>query len=196
MRFRGIENVYRYRNTAAELGEGQSRYLTILRLHSEKPWDLVQTALAQTDAGSMTGILKTDWVTVWDFIAYRRTVSPLLHPETHLPDGMPEAMLVVPTICADPDREEEFRNWYLHTHFHDLLETPGVIQAHRYKSLNPSPEPGESKYLALYEIDAEDPDTVTRKILQDDRDIRIPQGRMIDCIQAPNGLGTYQHIDI
>ena len=194
--FTGIDNVYRYANASAKFREGQSRYLTILRLHSHDPWDLVLEATRRAGTGPMAENLSTDWITVWEFLAYRRTVSPPLRPETHLPDGMPEAMLVVPTVCTDPDREEEFRHWYLHTHFHDLLETPGVVQAHRYKSLNPKPEPGESNYLALYEIDADDPNAVTRRILQDDRDVRIPQGRMIDCIQAPNGLGTYQHIDI
>jgi hypothetical protein len=57
-------------------------------------------------------------------------------------------------------------------------------------------EAHESRYLAIYEIDADDPVAVVRQILRDDREIRIPQGRMIDCIQAPDGLNTYRHIDI
>ncbi len=197
----GIDGVYRYRNVAPELREGQSRYLTLLRLHSDDPWRLVQNTIGgddegRRDGGLMADCMKVHRVTVWDFIAYRKAVSPLQRPETHLPDGMPEAMLVVPTVCADPDREDEFRDWYLHTHFHDLLETPGVVQAHRYRSLNPAPTDNESRYLAIYEIDSDDPANVVRRILQDDRDIRVPQGRMIDCIQAPDGLDTYQHLDL
>lgn len=197
----GIENVYRYRNMAPELREDQARYLTLFRLHSDDPWGLMQKAITEDDRkrrdqGRIIDCIKVHWITVWDFIAYRRTVSPLQRPETHLPDGMPEAMLVVPTICADPKREDEFRDWYLHTHFHDLLETPGVVQAHRYRSLNPAPKENESRYLAIYEIDSDDPAAVVRQIFRDDRDIRVPQGRIIDCIQAPDGLGTYQHTDL
>lgn len=195
----GIDGIYRYRNTAAELREDQARYLTLFRLHSSDPWRLAQEAIVQGDTESMKQDQMLDCVkihrtTVWDFIAYRRTVSP--QPETHLPDGMPEAMFVVPTICTDPNREDEFRDWYLNTHFHDLLETPGVVQAHRYQSLNPEPRENEPRYLAIYEIASEDPTAVVRQILQDDRNIRIPQGRMINCIQAPEGLDTYEHVDM
>ena len=197
----GIDGIYRYRNMASELREGQARYLTLSRLHSDDPWRLMRETIAEDDAkvkdqGRMLDCIKVHRITVWDFIAYRRAVSPLQNSETHLPDGMPEAMFVVPTICTDPNREDEFRDWYLHTHFHDLLETPGVVQAHRYKSLNPKPKDNESRYLAIYEIASDDPTAVVRKILQDDRDFRIPQGRMINCIQAPDGLDTFQHIDI
>lgn len=197
----GIEGIYRYRNMAAELREGQARYLTLFRLHSDDPWHLMQEIIAENHGKGghqtrMPDYVRVHRVTVWDFITYRRTISPLERPETHLSDGMPEAMFVVPTICTDPSREDEFRDWYLHTHFHDLLETPGIVQAHRYKSLNPTPKENESRYLAIYEIDSENPADVVRQVLREDRDIRIPQGRMINCIAAPDGLDTYQHIDM
>jgi hypothetical protein len=183
-----------------ELREGQARYLALFRIDSDDPWDLMQKVIQEDDKkrgdqGRMIDCIQVHWVTVWDFIAYRRTVAPLQRPETNLPDGMPEAMLVVPTICTDPAREDEFNDWYLYTHFHDLLETPGLVQAHRYRSLNPEPEDGEARYLALYEIDSDDPFTAARQIFRDDRNIRIPQGRMINCIRVPYGMGTYKHID-
>jgi len=191
LEIQGIDNVYRYRNMAAELREDQPCYLALFRLSSADPWDLMKRAMGED---SMIDCLEIHWVSVWDFIAYRRTVSPLARPERHLPDGMPEAIFVVPTVCTDPNREEEFRDWYLHTHFHDLLETPGVVQAHRYRSLNPDPRAGEALYLAIYEVDSDDPMGVMRRIFEDDRSIRIPQGRMINCIQAPFDMGTYRHI--
>jgi len=70
------------------------------------------------------------------------------------------------------------------------------VQAHRYRTLNPAPESEDPQYLALYEINSDDPAAVVRKILEDDRNIRIPQGRMINCIKAVSGFGTYQHFDI
>jgi hypothetical protein len=197
----GIAAVYRYRNVASELGEGQVRYLTLFRIVSNDAWSLMQRVIQEDDKkraeqGRMIDCIKINWVTVWDFLAYRRSVSPLLRPETRLPDGMPEAMLVVPTICTDPTREEEFNEWYLGTHFHDLLETPGVVQAHRYRTLNPKPKEGEPQYLALYEIDSDDPAAVVLQMREDDKNIRRPQGRMINCVRLSYGVGTYQHIDL
>ena len=40
------------------------------------------------------------------------------------------------------------------------------------------------------------PAAVVKQILDDDRNIRIPQGRMINCIRAGYGFATYQHIDL
>jgi len=37
---------------------------------------------------------------------------------------------------------------------------------------------------------------VVKQILDDDRNIRIPQGRMITCIRTGYGFARYQHIDI
>ena len=197
----GIENVYRYRNVAKELREGQARYLTLYRIDSDDPWDLMQNVMLEdngkrVEQGRMIDCIKVHQVTVWDFLVMRRTVSPLQRPETHLPDGMPEALFVVPTFCTDPARKDEFKDWYLHTHFHDLLETPGLIQAHRYLTLNPEPKDDDAPYLALYEIDSDDPAAVVKRILDDDRNVRIPQGRMINCIRAGYGFATYQHIDL
>lgn len=196
----GVMNVYRYRNMAKETREGQARYLSLYRIGSEDPWGLMQKVTQddkkRAEQGRMIDCIRKDPVTVWDFLVFRRTVSPVEQPETHLPDGMPEAMLVVPTVCTDPARDDEFNDWYLYTHFHDLLETPGLVQAHRYRTLNPKPKEDDARYLALYEIDSVDPAAVVRQILEDDRNIRIPQGRMINCIRAVLGFGTYQHIDI
>jgi hypothetical protein len=197
--YSGITGVYRYRNLAKELREGQARYFTLYRITSTDPWDLMQKVQEDNrkrfDQGFMIDCLKSLQTTVWDFLDYRHTISQLQQPLMYLPDGMPEAMLVVPTICTDPKREEEFNDWYLNTHFHDLLETSGLVQAHRYRNLNPTPGSEDAQYLALYEINSDDPATVVRRILEDDRNIRIPHGRMINCIKAVLGFGTWQHFD-
>ncbi len=203
LRIPGVAGVYRYRNLIKELREGQARYLTIYRLDPRlgaaqalAVMQAVKEATAKKAAQEGWSCLESRLVTVWDFLVMRRSVTPPLRSETHLPDGMPEGLFVVPTICTDRTREDEFNDWYINTHFHDLLETPGLVQAHRYRTLNPQPLDDDAEYLALYEIDAEDPFAVTRRILEDDRNIRIPQGRMITCIRAVYGFATYQHIDL
>jgi hypothetical protein len=197
----GIANVYRYRNMTEDLKEGQPRYISLYRLDSDDPWSLMQKVMKEdnkkrAEQGRMINCLKSYQVGVWDFIAMRTSVMPPQRPATRLPDGMPEALLVVPTNCTDPPREKEFNDWYLYTHFHDLLETPGLVQAHRYRSLNPKPDDREAKYMALYEIDSDDPLAVVGQITGEDQSKRRPQGRMIDCIKRRYASGTYQHIDL
>lgn len=210
----GIVNVYRYRDMLPNLGElaasfmapeGEPvRYLTLYRINSDDPWGLMQK-IKEDDKkraakGRMIDCLKTYEVTVWDFVAYRRTVSPLQRPETRLPDGMPEALLLV-FVSADPGRKFEYDDWWLFTHAHDLLETPGVVQCQRYWSLNPRPAENEANGLHIYEIDSDDAVAVVRRILEDDRDIRRPQGRFLSGTRRARrpqsyGNGLYQHWDL
>jgi len=188
----GIAAVTLYRNLKESLKEGQPRYLAIYRLDADDPLLMRQTI---TQKRLPDGV-KSLHVGIWDLLAMRTSVREPLRPQAGLPDGMPAALLAVPTICTDPSREKEFNDWYLYTHFHDILETPGLTQAHRYRNLNPQPLANEATYLALYEIDAEDPAAVVRQIEQDDRTIRIPQGRMIDCIRLAWGSGAFQHVTL
>jgi cytidylate kinase len=197
----GIANVYRYRNIAENVKEGQPRYISLYRIDSDDPWSLMQKVVKEdnkkrAEQGRMIDCIKSYQVGVWDFIAMRRSIVVPQRPPTRLPDGMPEAMLVVPSICTDTAREKEFNDWYLYTHFHDLLETPGLVQASRYQSLNPKPDDREARYLALYEIDSDNPLAVVGQITDEDQSKRRPQGRIIDCIKTRYASGTYEHIDL
>jgi len=188
----GIISVTRYRNMQHHLSENQPQFMAVYRLDSDNPRQLMQN-VAQ---GQTIDCLHSYRTGVWDFIAMRTSVKPPLRPPSRLPDGMPDVLLVVPTSCTDPARLTEFNQWYLFTHFHDILETPGLVQASRYRSLNPNPESHEAAFLALYEIESDDPAAVVRQIQTDDSEKRIPQGRMIDCIRLQFGSGTFEHVDL
>jgi hypothetical protein len=205
----GVLDAYRYRDMQADLGElgahfmapaGGSRYLTVYRLDSDKPWRLMQRVKAEDEkravAGKMLDCAKDLELSVWDFVACRRTVAPRVRPETHLPDGMPEAMFFVPVV-TDAARLAEQDEWWLYAHSHDLLETPGLVQCQRYRSLNPRPAAREATHVNIYEVDADDPASVLRRILEDDRDVRKPTGRFIGgAARAETRLrGLYRHCD-
>lgn len=207
----GIMDVYRYRDMMPDLGElgahfknpaGElARYLTIYRVNSKDPWDLMQEVKEEdkrrATEGKMIDCMESYELTVWDFVAFRRALSPLLVPETRLPDGMPEAMFLV-FVTTDPARIYDHDDWWLYTHAHDLLETPGLVQCHRYQTLNPKPAEKEAINLHIYEIESDNPVSVLQSILEDDRDIRKPQGRFIggggraQCY----GRGIYRHWDL
>jgi hypothetical protein len=55
----------------------------------------------------------------------------------------------------DPNREEEFNNWYANTHIPDMLQVPGMISATRWEAAEPKSNM-KRKYLALYEFETDD----------------------------------------
>ncbi len=63
---------------------------------------------------------------------------------------------LVEVSCADPDREDEFNEWYNKIHLPDVLKTPGFISARRYEAKEY--RDGRGKYLAIYEIETDDID--------------------------------------
>ena len=209
----GIVNISRYRDMIPDFGEmgaafkapaGQPvRHLTMYRINWPDPWGLMQKIKEddkqRAKKGKMINCLKSYEVSVWDFIGYRRSVQPLQRPETRLPDGMPEAILLVFNI-SNPGRELEHDDWWQNTHAHDLLETPGIVQCSRFKNLNPKPADNEATKLNFYEIDSDDPVAVCKRIFSDDKNVRRPQGRMSPSTlsrQAENYTrGLYQHWDL
>jgi hypothetical protein len=208
---RGIVDVYRYRDMQPDLGELGARwsappgkpvrYLTVYRINTVDAWALMQD-IKENDrkqAASGRGIdcMECYEVSVWEFVAYRRSILPPVRPETRLPDGMPEILLVV-FGGMDPSKKLEHDDWWLHTHAHDLLETPGMVQCHRYLTLNPAPAEQEPNLLNLYEFDMDNPGVAFLKILQDDKSIRRVQGRFSNFSRPVKayGSGLYQHWDL
>jgi hypothetical protein len=74
---------------------------------------------------------------------------------------MSKAVFVVYSRPAAPELEEEYNTWYDKTHLSQVQDVPGVTGARRFRLEGDPPAiPGGSglpSYLALYEIDADDP---------------------------------------
>lgn len=57
-------------------------------------------------------------------------------------------------------RDDEYNDWYTNQHLRDVLKVPGFASAQRFK-IKGEPVAGEPwEYLAVYEIDHEDPQVV------------------------------------
>jgi hypothetical protein len=81
------------------------------------------------------------------------------------------------TNCI-PGREDEFNRWYDEIHIGDLLRVPGIVGAHRsvispaqasmatgdVELCGPEDIGARYRFLAIYEIEAEDPLTVLNEI--------------------------------
>lgn len=68
---------------------------------------------------------------------------------------MAKAYLYVESHPSSPDRVDEYNTWYNDTHLAEIVALPGFVAAHRYE-----PVDGEGPYLAVYEIDDDDPESV------------------------------------
>ncbi|MBB3862187.1 hypothetical protein GGQ88_003485 [Novosphingobium hassiacum] len=66
-------------------------------------------------------------------------------------------------VLSNPvgDRDEEFNRWYDEVHLGDVFKVPGVIGAERYRFRSGN----DWKYLAIYELDCEDPAAVEQELL-------------------------------
>ena len=64
-----------------------------------------------------------------------------------------------------PGREDEYDTWYNEVHLGDVLAVPGVVAAQRFKLRAPVMGELPTGNLALYEIDADDPDAVIAEIM-------------------------------
>jgi hypothetical protein len=65
---------------------------------------------------------------------------------------MPKGIMVVQSRPSDPAREDEYNQWYSHTHLPEIRAVPGFTAARRYQVHNGA----DHSYLAIYEIDADD----------------------------------------
>ncbi len=72
----------------------------------------------------------------------------------------PHGVRLVLTNCTDPSRTQEFNRWYDQVHLPDILGAGVATHGLRYQNVDS--QPGEAAYLAIYEIEREDLDTVDR----------------------------------
>lgn len=65
---------------------------------------------------------------------------------------------------AKPGRGEEYARWYASEHLAHVCAIPGVKSGRRFEALPAVIGKSGSRYLAIYEIEAEDPHTVTAEL--------------------------------
>lgn len=96
----------------------------------------------------------------------------------------------VTTNSKDPAREQEFNDWYNNIHLPDVLETPGFVGARRYEIKGPAERKG--KFLALYEIEADDVDKAL-VALQENMTRKRAEGRIVEFLEVVD-RGVYRQI--
>ena len=72
-------------------------------------------------------------------------------------------------------REEEFNDWYEHTHVPECLRVPGFKSGRRYRLTASQGDPPRQGYLAIYELEGDDPQELLDR-LRATRDDRTQSG--------------------
>jgi len=63
-------------------------------------------------------------------------------------------------------RDEEYNDWYNNQHLADVVAVPGFRSAQRFKLKDAMGAEHRNKYLAIYEIDSDDPKAVLDEMLK------------------------------
>lgn len=99
----------------------------------------------------------------------------------------PRGVLVALTNCKDPAREQEFNEWYDKIHLPDVVGA-GFKNPIRFVSVDP--QPGQAKYLAVYEVDTDDLKGALKGLFAQTPEWER-QGRMSDLLEVVS-IGMYQ----
>jgi len=81
---------------------------------------------------------------------------------------MARAMMLVASSSTDPDRIDDFNDWYAR-HVQELLEVEGIVSATRWQTSPHQLLPGVDgidgrRFLVLYEIECDDIEAVRNRI--------------------------------
>lgn len=92
---------------------------------------------------------------------------------------MPKCKLIALTSPA-PGKEAEYHDWYQNTHLPEMLSFPGAQQAQRFKLVTKMIGADPNQYLAIYDIEVDDPATFLGAVGQAAAAGKLTQGTASD----------------
>jgi hypothetical protein len=97
---------------------------------------------------------------------------------------MPKAILVVQTNPTSPEVEDRFNHWYTGRHINDVVNVPGYVSATRYvlsdTRVRDDVDPPTRRYLAIYEVEADDLEQAAAALMAGVEDGSIPIDESLD----------------
>jgi hypothetical protein len=88
--------------------------------------------------------------------------------------------LIVLSNPVSTDREDEYNQWYEHTHLDEVLQVPGIVSAQRFAVTAPGGDP-KWRYAAAYDLDTENPTQVIADLMEG-----VKTMKMSDSIDGAN----------
>jgi|EndMetStandDraft_4_1072995.scaffolds.fasta_scaffold330069_2 hypothetical protein len=88
---------------------------------------------------------------------------------------------------AQPGRDADYMDWYKNIHLADICRIPGVKGGHVYEAVPASPVKPAATYLAIYDLEVDDPASVLQEM---GRMGQAGEMRMTDAIDATSAQIT------
>ena len=85
---------------------------------------------------------------------------------------------------AKPGREAEYLDWYENVHLGDICSIPGVNSGRFFEASPVSPAKPAATYLAVYELDVEDPAVILQGMAQAHQSGRMRASDALDLTSA------------
>ena len=76
---------------------------------------------------------------------------------------MPKCKIIALTTPL-PGKEAEFHDWYQNTHLAEMVSFPGSLGAERYELVAKMMGADDNQYLAIYDIEVDDPMTYLQAV--------------------------------
>jgi hypothetical protein len=111
---------------------------------------------------------------------------PLLDNDL-LENEMAKFKLVVMTD-AKAGREDEYNDWYTNQHLGDIVAIPGFRSAQRFKLKDAVGFEHRNRYLAIYEIESDDPQAVLAEMFARRGTPAMVESEALDLEKASVGL--------
>jgi hypothetical protein len=93
---------------------------------------------------------------------------------------------------AETGTDEEFNRWYDRQHLADVLAVPGFVSARRFKVLTAatlgSGEPPQWQYVAIYEMECEDPQSAVAELMSRADTAQMPISKSLELQSATTFL--------
>ncbi len=87
-----------------------------------------------------------------------------------------------------PGRDEEYNDWYNNQHLADVVAVPGFVSAQRFKLKDAMGAEHRNSYLAIYEIDSDDPKAVLDEMFKRSGTPAMVLSEALDLEKAVVGL--------
>jgi hypothetical protein len=101
---------------------------------------------------------------------------------------MPKGILIVQSQPSDPSCEDAYNEWYSRTHIPEVCAVPGFVGARRYRVREAGRlkvDPTAPRYIAVYELEADDLEATVRELSAHSADGRISKSDVIEMDPRP-----------
>jgi hypothetical protein len=88
---------------------------------------------------------------------------------------MAKGIIYVETRPSSPDRDQEYNTWYDKVHLGELVALDGIVSARRLR-----PVDGDGPYVALYEVEADDLQSVLQNLHANAGKLHISDALQLD----------------